>query len=119
MRRNFIRIDRRIPASGRASKNLKDTNVPIRSTPPIGKRGTEESGLPTVAGRAVSIWPMKTHIYVAVVMAGLSAIAQSQRPTDWTQWRGASRDGIIASFTPPQTWPDALIRRWSVEIGTG
>ena len=25
MRRNFIRIDRRIPASGRASKDLKDT----------------------------------------------------------------------------------------------
>ena len=44
---------------------------------------------------------------------------QAQSPTDWTQWRGASRDGIIASFTPPQTWPDALIRRWNVEIGTG
>ena len=52
-------------------------------------------------------------------MAGLTAIAQSQSPTDWTQWRGPSRDGIIASFTPPQTWPDALIRRWNVEIGTG
>ena len=52
-------------------------------------------------------------------MAVLSAIAQSQSPTDWTQWRGSSRDGIIASFTPPQTWPDALIRRWNVEIGTG
>ena len=52
-------------------------------------------------------------------MAGLSAIAQAQSPTDWTQWRGPSRDGIIGSFTPPQTWPDALIRRWNVEIGTG
>ena len=49
----------------------------------------------------------------------MSAIAQSQSPTDWTQWRGPSRDGIIGSFTPPQTWPDALIRRWNVEIGTG
>jgi outer membrane protein assembly factor BamB len=58
-------------------------------------------------------------MHVAVVMAGLSAIVQSQSPTDWTQWRGPSRDGVIRSFTPPQTWPDELIRRWNVEIGTG
>jgi outer membrane protein assembly factor BamB len=56
---------------------------------------------------------------VAVVMAGLGAVAQAQHPTDWTQWRGPARDGVIASFTPPATWPDALVKRWSVEIGTG
>jgi outer membrane protein assembly factor BamB len=66
-------------------------------------------------------------LYAAVAVAGLSAIAQAQRPADpatasgagWTQWRGPARDGVIASFTPPATWPDALVKRWSVEIGTG
>jgi outer membrane protein assembly factor BamB len=70
---------------------------------------------------------MRRTLYAAVAIAGLSAIAQAQRSTDlatasgagWTQWRGPARDGVIASFTPPATWPDALVKRWSVEIGTG
>jgi outer membrane protein assembly factor BamB len=36
-----------------------------------------------------------------------------------TLWRGPARDGVIASFTPPPIWPDALVKRWNVEIGTG
>ena len=53
------------------------------------------------------------------------SLRRSVRPTlgsargDWTQWRGPARDGVIASFTPPATWPDALVKRWNVEIGTG
>jgi outer membrane protein assembly factor BamB len=70
-----------------------------------------------------------------MVVVGLSAIAEAQRPAGtgtaagadpstplgagWTQWRGPARDGVIASFTPPATWPDALVKRWSVEIGIG
>jgi outer membrane protein assembly factor BamB len=38
---------------------------------------------------------------------------------DWTQWRGPNRDGATASFTAPQTWPQALTQRWKVEVGTG
>jgi outer membrane protein assembly factor BamB len=56
---------------------------------------------------------------VAVVIAGLGAIAQAQRSTDWTQWRGPARDGVIASFTPPPIWPEVLVKRWQVEIGSG
>jgi outer membrane protein assembly factor BamB len=62
---------------------------------------------------------MRSSVYVAVVVVGLGAIVGAQRPTDWTQWRGPARDGVIASFTPPATWPDALVKRWTVEIGTG
>jgi len=62
---------------------------------------------------------MRRSLYVAVIIAGLSAIVEAQGPTDWTQWRGPARDGVIASFTPPPTWPDALVKRWNVEIGTG
>src|SRR6185295_8881241 len=38
---------------------------------------------------------------VAVFLAGLSVIAEAQGTTDWTQWRGPTRDGDIGSFTPP------------------
>ncbi len=55
---------------------------------------------------------------VLVVAAGGTALAQ--RPsTDWTQWRGPSRNGTIAAFTPPAAWPDALVQRWKIEVGTG
>src|SRR5688572_29223613 len=67
--------------------------------------GTDES----MRGR------MRRSLYVAGIIAGLGAIVEAQGPIDWTQWRGPARDGVIASFTPPPTWPDALVKRWNVE----
>lgn len=46
--------------------------------------------------------------------AGVSLHAQ-----DWPQWRGPNRDGAIASFAEPATWPAALTKRWQIEVGTG
>ncbi|MGE0393680.1 MAG: PQQ-binding-like beta-propeller repeat protein [Vicinamibacterales bacterium] len=37
----------------------------------------------------------------------------------WPQWRGPGRDGIARTFTPPATWPDRLVRGWSVPVGIG
>jgi outer membrane protein assembly factor BamB len=70
---------------------------------------------------------MRRSLYGAVIIAGVGAIAQAQHPTgpstalgaDWTQWRGPARDGVIGSFTPPATWPEALVKRWTVETGIG
>ena len=62
---------------------------------------------------------MYRSFYVAMVIVGSGTIAQAQHPADWTQWRGAARDGSVAAFAPPPTWPDALVRRWTVEIGSG
>jgi outer membrane protein assembly factor BamB len=62
---------------------------------------------------------MYRSLYVAVLIAGVGVIAEAQHPADWTQWRGAARDGSIAAFAPPPTWPDALVKRWTAEIGTG
>jgi outer membrane protein assembly factor BamB len=42
-----------------------------------------------------------------------------QSGTDVTQWRGANRDGVVTSFTPPATWPEQLTQRWKVEVGLG
>lgn len=57
-------------------------------------------------------------VAVAVVMAGVAAHGQGPG-ADYTQWRGPSRDGSVASFTEPRAWPDQLAQRWKVEVGTG
>ena len=38
---------------------------------------------------------------------------------DWPQWRGPNRDGAIASFTSPSSWPERLARQWQVDVGLG
>jgi outer membrane protein assembly factor BamB len=38
---------------------------------------------------------------------------------DWPQWRGANRDGAIASFKEPSSWPESLKQQWKIEVGTG
>jgi outer membrane protein assembly factor BamB len=38
---------------------------------------------------------------------------------DWPQWRGPARDGTIASFVEPKTWPDQLKQKWQVSVGAG
>jgi outer membrane protein assembly factor BamB len=58
-------------------------------------------------------------IVTAILVAGFTATTLAQRPADWTQWRGPNRDGGIAAFTAPAAWPDALVKRWNVEVGTG
>jgi outer membrane protein assembly factor BamB len=59
-------------------------------------------------------------ILIVVAILCLTAIGEAQRPsTDWTQWRGPNRDGAIAAFAAPATWPETLMRRWKVEVGTG
>jgi outer membrane protein assembly factor BamB len=55
-----------------------------------------------------------------VVFAGVTAAIGAQtRPADWPQWRGPNRDGAVASFTEPKTWPDRLTRKWKVDVGLG
>ena len=52
-------------------------------------------------------------------MSELSAGEQSgAQRVEWPQWRGANRDGA-ATFSVPKTWPDTLIKKWQVEVGTG
>ncbi len=56
--------------------------------------------------------------FLAVLTAcfGLTSIAYGQ---DWPQWRGPNRDGAIASFSTPVSWPEQLTRLWQVEVGAG
>jgi outer membrane protein assembly factor BamB len=51
------------------------------------------------------------------VFMGTALIAQG--PEDYPQWRGANRDGAASAFVEPAAWPEALTRRWSLEVGEG
>jgi outer membrane protein assembly factor BamB len=43
----------------------------------------------------------------------------SLKAQDSPQWRGPNRDGLIPSYTEPQTWPEHLKQKWQVSLGAG
>ncbi len=45
--------------------------------------------------------------------------AELQPRPDWPQWRGPNRDGTLATFVAPSSWPERLTRRWRVAVGDG
>ena len=55
----------------------------------------------------------------ALLLACAGAAAAQRAPQDYPQWRGVNRDGAASGFAEPATWPDALTRKWKVEIGEG
>ena len=62
---------------------------------------------------------MKSPLERAIVAALVIVSAAALTAQDWPQWRGPNRDGAIAQFSEPPTWPAALTRRWHMEIGPG
>ena len=54
-----------------------------------------------------------------VALGGLSGVVSAQNALDWPQWRGPNRDGTLASFAEPKSWPENLTRQWKIEVGTG
>ena len=53
------------------------------------------------------------------ILAITATVSAQNRPADWPQWRGPNRDGAIASFVEPKSWPEKLTRKWKVEVGLG
>jgi outer membrane protein assembly factor BamB len=60
-----------------------------------------------------------TVLVVSVGLTVAATIVSGQQSADWPQWRGLNRDGAAASFADPSSWPEALRRRWKVEVGLG
>jgi outer membrane protein assembly factor BamB len=58
----------------------------------------------------------QTLALIAALWMGLAPVASGQ---DWPQWRGPKRDGEVASFRDPVSWPSKLTQRWKVEVGAG
>lgn len=38
---------------------------------------------------------------------------------DWPQWRGPNRDGVVAGYSSPKSWPEQLKLKWKVTVGEG
>lgn len=53
-------------------------------------------------------------VLVALCGFGHPLVAQ-----EWTQWRGASRDGTVVSEVLPTTWPTSTKHVWKVDVGEG
>jgi outer membrane protein assembly factor BamB len=50
----------------------------------------------------------------ALAVGVFSALAE-----DWSQWRGAHRDGKADGFSAPKTWPKSLTQKWTTPVGAG
>jgi outer membrane protein assembly factor BamB len=53
------------------------------------------------------------------IMTGNGAPSAQTSTSDYTQWRGANRDGSASSFAVPPSWPETLTQRWKVTVGPG
>ena len=62
---------------------------------------------------------MNTSLKAFSVVTFLVFGAQVVAAQEWTQWRGANRDGVVKNFDAPATWPKTLTRAWKVEVGEG
>ena len=62
---------------------------------------------------------MRTALLIVVVLLAVAIGPAAQDAADWPQWRGPNRDGTLVGFTAPATWPEALTRQWTVEVGEG
>jgi outer membrane protein assembly factor BamB len=57
---------------------------------------------------------------IVYIVGAATVTIHAQRPSrDYVQWRGAQRDGSASAFVEPKRWPDALTRRWKVDVGEG
>jgi outer membrane protein assembly factor BamB len=74
-----------------------------------------------VADRRYPAVDVATRIGLLVAFACVAAGAlDAQRGSrDYVQWRGQQRDGSASAFVEPKQWPDALTRRWRVDVGEG
>ena len=55
----------------------------------------------------------------ATLIVAAATAAGQNAAQDYPQWRGKSGDGSASAFIGPSTWPDALTRRRSIEVGEG
>jgi len=60
-------------------------------------------------------------IRLLISMAGFMILAMTTNvlAQDWSQWRGAERDGKVSGFNAPKLWPALLTQKWKVTVGLG
>lgn len=70
--------------------------------------------------RAVTVLAIVSALAAAGAGEAFSQAQQKPAATgsDWPQWRGPTRDGVVSDPLPSQ-WPEALKKRWEVPVGAG
>ena len=68
--------------------------------------------------RAALILSVAVTVTVVVALTEGVWSAQTGGRPDWSQWRGARRDGVTA-LAAPASWPAALTKRWETVVGLG
>ena len=59
---------------------------------------------------------------MTILMIGLMLLASASAAigvTDWPQWRGPNRDGLVSDASIPRAWPKELKPEWKVTVGVG
>ncbi len=56
---------------------------------------------------------------LVICALGATLFAPICKAQEWRQWRGPSREGVVASASAPAAWPASLERKWRVEVGEG
>jgi outer membrane protein assembly factor BamB len=54
-----------------------------------------------------------------IVCTAVASLAAQNQSADFPQWRGANRDGLVATAGMPQSWPERLTRKWKIDVGLG
>src|SRR5262245_9652528 len=64
---------------------------------------------------------MRARFSILLILIAIIAVSMraQQAPQDYPQWRGQHGDGAASAFVEPKQWPDALTRRWKVDVGEG
>lgn len=57
-----------------------------------------------------------SHFLLAAALLACSSTSFAQ---DFPQWRGPNRDGVVAGFTAPASWPAQLKQKWKIQVGEG
>jgi len=63
--------------------------------------------------------PRWLFVGAALLIACVGTVAAQGSGRDYPQWRGVNRDGAASAFAEPAMWPEALTRKWKVDVGEG
>lgn len=61
--------------------------------------------------------PMTALLMIELMLFASPSVAMGI--TDWPQWRGPNRDGLVTDAFIPDSWPKELKQEWRVTVGVG
>ncbi len=63
--------------------------------------------------------PRFSYVRLELILLAAVLLAPVAGADEWSQWRGAARDGHALMFQAPTAWPEAPQQVWKVEVGEG